>query len=253
MNWSWASRPSIKVPKTPHMRWTEMAPTGSSTLIRSKKRTERTTKTPAPRPMMSESATLTNAHGAVMATRPAREPLRIMVRSGFLSSSQASYRVDDGGAGEVKHPQLRQPSSPPDPVADDRVDDPDHEKREQVEGTELDPLCHRTRHDGGGGPGKDELEEELGPQGRPRPIEGAVQPLIGVPGGRAVIGAGQEEQPLRPEEGGAVAKHEPEAQDQEGQGSGAKNDEVLGQDRHGVLGPTEPGLHHREAQVHEEN
>src|SRR3990172_13005342 len=66
-----------------------MQPTGSSILILSKNRTESTTSTPATSPMTSELGTLTKAHGAVIATRPARAPLRIIVRSGLPNRSQA--------------------------------------------------------------------------------------------------------------------------------------------------------------------
>src|SRR6266545_3573824 len=49
-----------------------MAPTGSSTLIRSKKSTESTTNTPATMPIISELGTLTNAQGAVKDHREIR-------------------------------------------------------------------------------------------------------------------------------------------------------------------------------------
>ena len=42
-----------KVPQAPHTPCTDMAPTGSSTLILSKKRTEKTTTTPAMNPVSS--------------------------------------------------------------------------------------------------------------------------------------------------------------------------------------------------------
>src|SRR5919106_5216849 len=41
-------------------------------------------------PMMSELLTLTKAHGAVMATRPARAPLMIIVKSGLPISHHAA-------------------------------------------------------------------------------------------------------------------------------------------------------------------
>ena len=67
-----------------------MAPTGSSTLMRSKKSTAPTTNTPAMAPITTELPTLTKAHGAVMATRPARAPLMIIVRSGLPIMSHAA-------------------------------------------------------------------------------------------------------------------------------------------------------------------
>jgi hypothetical protein len=42
-----------------------------------------TTSTPATPPMMTAAPELTNAQGPVIATRPARRPLQIMVTSGF--------------------------------------------------------------------------------------------------------------------------------------------------------------------------
>jgi hypothetical protein len=39
--------------------------------------------------MINDDGTLTNAHGAVIATRPARPPLRIIVRSSLPSRSHA--------------------------------------------------------------------------------------------------------------------------------------------------------------------
>src|SRR5437870_6491845 len=78
-----ANNPKQSVPNTPFTKWTEVAPTGSSTWTRSKKNTARTTRIPAMTPMMKELATLTKAHGAVIATRPANPPFNVMLRSGF--------------------------------------------------------------------------------------------------------------------------------------------------------------------------
>ena len=58
--------------------------------ILSKNSTANTTSTPAMAPMIAAEVTETNAQGAVTATSPAKQPLRIMLRSGFLSSSQAA-------------------------------------------------------------------------------------------------------------------------------------------------------------------
>src|ERR1700676_1771179 len=68
----------------PHVPWTETAPTGSSTCItRSTKATERQTRTPAMSPMITEPTGFTNPEGAVIATRPARNPLPVIEASGF--------------------------------------------------------------------------------------------------------------------------------------------------------------------------
>ena len=56
---SWANRPMHTVPNTPQHRWTEVAPTGSSTWTLSKNSTAKTTSTPAAAPMIREEPTLT--------------------------------------------------------------------------------------------------------------------------------------------------------------------------------------------------
>src|SRR4051794_21279131 len=73
-----------KQPHAPLTPWTEMAPTGSSILRLSKKKTDSTTRMPEINPMTSEPPALTNAHGAVIATSPANIPLQAMLGSGFL-------------------------------------------------------------------------------------------------------------------------------------------------------------------------
>ena len=78
-----AKSPTASVPNTPFTRCTEVAPTGSSMCIRSKNSTAKTTRMPAMTPMMNELPILTNAQGAVMATRPANPPFRVMLRSGL--------------------------------------------------------------------------------------------------------------------------------------------------------------------------
>src|SRR4030095_548924 len=61
-----------------------MAPQGSSTLItRSLKRTPKQTRMPARMPMTTAEFELTNAQGAVMATRPASMPLQAIEISGL--------------------------------------------------------------------------------------------------------------------------------------------------------------------------
>src|SRR4029077_3725334 len=61
-----------------------MAPQGSSTLItRSLKSTPKQTRMPARMPMTTAEFELTNAHGAVMATRPASMPLQAIEMSGL--------------------------------------------------------------------------------------------------------------------------------------------------------------------------
>ena len=83
-----ANSPTHSVPKMPFTRWTDVAPTGSSSFILSKKSTANTTSTPAMRPMRRALPMPTKAHGAVIATRPARPPLSVMLRSGLPPMNQ---------------------------------------------------------------------------------------------------------------------------------------------------------------------
>jgi hypothetical protein len=84
---SWANRPTAKVPKIPFTRWTDKAPTGSSIFALSKKITANTTRIPATAPIINELTTLTKAQGAVIATRPAKQPFSVIPKSGFPSIS----------------------------------------------------------------------------------------------------------------------------------------------------------------------
>src|SRR5918994_4179663 len=71
------------VPQVPQTPCTEMAPTGSSILTRSKNATEPTTITPAMAPMSTATDVVTAAHGAVIATSPASRPLAVIETSGL--------------------------------------------------------------------------------------------------------------------------------------------------------------------------
>ena len=75
--------PTQSTPKTPPTPCTEIAPTGSSMPLRSKKNTDSTTITAAIEPITAAAHGCTNAHGAVIATRPASMPLTIMPGSGL--------------------------------------------------------------------------------------------------------------------------------------------------------------------------
>src|SRR3972149_10287210 len=88
-NLSSAKNPKASVPNPPFTRCTDRAPTGSSSFSLSNIITANTTSTPAISPMISELTTLTYAHDAVMATRPASVPLSIIERSGLRSMIHA--------------------------------------------------------------------------------------------------------------------------------------------------------------------
>ena len=100
------------------------------------------------------------------------------------------------------------------------------------------------RHDGGSGAAKDQLEEELAPEGHGR--------RQGVVIERQVLPA-QNEQVLGAHKGVVAAEHQPPPQQHEAQRRHRKDDKVLGQDVDGVLGPRKAGLHRGEPQVHKEH
>jgi hypothetical protein len=100
---------------------------------------------------------------------------------------------------------------------------------------------------------KNELEEELRPERRGRPRDGAVDAPVEVAGQRAVVGPGDHPQPRQADEPVTVAEHQAPAEDQERQRRGREDDEVLEEDVDGVLGTAQPGLDHRESEVHEEH
>src|SRR5262245_15943987 len=81
--------PTESTPHRPQTPCTEIAPTQSSTPTRSKKSTDSTTTTPATVPIVAAAQGDTNAHGAVIATRPASMPLHSIDGSCFrpLTSS----------------------------------------------------------------------------------------------------------------------------------------------------------------------
>ena len=79
-----ATSPTESTPRRPQTPWTEIAPTGSSIFsLRSMKNTASITTTPAMSPRIAATHGSTNAHGAVMITRPASMPLAIMAGSGL--------------------------------------------------------------------------------------------------------------------------------------------------------------------------
>ena len=75
--------PTASVPQTPFTRWTDSAPTGSSSCSLSKISTDGTTITPPIRPIRIDAVGLTQSAPAVIATSPARQPFRVIERSGL--------------------------------------------------------------------------------------------------------------------------------------------------------------------------
>src|ERR1700730_3389117 len=79
-----AKIPTQTAPSQPQKPCTDMAPQGSSILVtRSLKSTPPQTNAPARMPIITADVGDTNAHGAVIATRPASIPLQAMVTSGL--------------------------------------------------------------------------------------------------------------------------------------------------------------------------
>src|SRR5580692_10123949 len=76
--------PTQTAPSQPQYPCTETAPQGSSILrTRSLKRTPPHTRDPASTPIITDAVGDTNAHGAVIATKPASIPLQAIVMSGL--------------------------------------------------------------------------------------------------------------------------------------------------------------------------
>ena len=91
---STANTPVRIVPIAPHAPWTPIAPTGSSIFnFWSKNSITTTTVRPATIPIIHAPIGLTTAHPAVIATRPASEPFRVIETSGFLYLTQVNIIV----------------------------------------------------------------------------------------------------------------------------------------------------------------
>ncbi len=83
-------RSTAKRPQIPHTPWTEIAPTGSSILIRSKATIENTTNTPPIAPIKTDKPGAGLKGSAVIDTSPASAPFNAMVRSAFPKDSFAT-------------------------------------------------------------------------------------------------------------------------------------------------------------------
>src|SRR6185295_16955080 len=90
-----AKMPTETAPNQPQKPCTETAPHGSSTLrTRSLNNTPMQTMTPAMSPMTTALVGETNAHGAVIATRPASMPLQAIVMSGLPNIQYQTSSAD---------------------------------------------------------------------------------------------------------------------------------------------------------------
>src|SRR5438552_4107858 len=87
--------PTATAPNQPQKPCTETAPHGSSTFkTRSLNGQPAHTSPPAIAPITTADVELTNAQGAVMATRPASIPLHAIVISGFLNIRYHTSNAD---------------------------------------------------------------------------------------------------------------------------------------------------------------
>src|SRR5262245_39815830 len=90
-----AKMPTATAPNQPQKPCTDIAPQGSSIFsLRSLSRTPPQTIAPAIAPMITADVGLTNAQGAVIATKPANMPLQAIVISGFLNSNYQTSSAD---------------------------------------------------------------------------------------------------------------------------------------------------------------
>src|SRR5262245_32859472 len=90
-----AKMPTATAPNHPQKPCTDIAPQGSSIFsLRSLSSTPPQTIAPAIAPMITADVALTNAQGAVMATRPASMPLQAIVISGLPNSQYQTRRAD---------------------------------------------------------------------------------------------------------------------------------------------------------------
>src|SRR3954465_10291900 len=86
-------------PQSPLAPCTEIAPTTSSSFsTRSTYSHDRQTSTPAMRPMTTDAIGLTKPLGAVIATRPARNPLPVIDASGLPYRSHMEYTAENDHA-----------------------------------------------------------------------------------------------------------------------------------------------------------
>src|SRR5215211_4318611 len=140
-------RPQESVPQTPPMPWAAMAPSGSSTPMRSTKTSVAYIMVPAMKPMTMEAHGATKAHGAVMATRAAMAPLPpIPTSTCRLQVAHAHRSEDPGGRGEVRrkgdvrdvgnggHRRSRVETPPADPEYEDTEDRKGHVVSRDIHG-----------------------------------------------------------------------------------------------------------------------
>ena len=116
----------------------------------------------------------------------------------------------------------------------------------------MNALGNTTGNDRAGGSGKRELKEELGQQRNRCPVQGAEDARIVVAHQRTIVGAAQHPA-VQTHEGIAVAEHDGEADEPEGDRRKTKDDEVLTQNIDRVLGAAESGLDKSETCVHPKN
>ena len=167
-------------------------------------------------------------------------------------TGECDHRTDGvhhSRTGEVTEPHavvrgLQEATRAPDPVADDRVDEPADADAVNEVADETRATDHRARRDGRAGVGERVLEQEEREERDSR-----VERTAEVVGGRCAV---QEEERVADE---AVPRPEHEREPERPEEDGAETgvDDALEQDVHHLAGAGKPGLEHHEPGLHEEH
>ena len=159
--------------------------------------------------------------------------------------------MDDGGAGEVREPQVAKPSATPGPGADDGIDNARQDQGEEEKGPHPHPFGQRPGNDGSRGRHEDHLEEPVGHGG----VTGAVGkhirrgPVLAAQQGN-LVARGAVHKPRGANDVEHVVIHQVVANEEVGQGGDGVKADVLQADHGGVLGAHRAGLQHSEAGAH---
>ena len=183
---------------------------------------------------------MTGRHAAAVTLELAAEARPERDRTG--EGDHAADRVHDRGTGEVAERRVHrgEPAvGTPDPVADDRVDEPAHRDAVDEVAAERGAADHRTRRDRAARVGEGELEQEEREERDPDAPVGL---------GRVV-----QEEVLVPDPAVPGAEHEREAERPEEDAAQTRVGDALEHDVRDFTGSSEAGFQHHEAGLHEEH
>ena len=147
--------------------------------------------------------------------------------------------MDCCGTCKIVESHLSEPSTAPDPVAGDGIDEGRNAEGIDTVGEEFCSLRHGAGDDGGGCGAENGLEDQIGEQGHALRQDGGVVPLDPM-----VQAADQ---------GPAAGEHQAEAQQPVDRRADAEVHQVLHENVARVLGPGEAGLAHGEARLHQKD